>query len=234
MSRSRHKAKPHDPVSDAPPQCRLYLVTPPQFELEKFAGDLNAAFDGGDVAVVQLRLKDASDDAVKRAIERLMPIAHRYDVAFLVNDRPDIAAAMGCDGAHIGQDDMKYAAARALLGPDRIIGVTCHDSRHLAIEAAENGADYVAFGAFYPTTAKIAKGKPAPDLLTWWSQFMTVPVVAIGGIFPHNVAPLVQAGADFVAVISAVFYSDNGPTAAVKAMNEAINKAQGEINGGAQ
>ncbi|MCX8505945.1 MAG: thiamine phosphate synthase [Alphaproteobacteria bacterium] len=230
MSRSRNNAKPNAPESDAPHQCRLYLVTPPQFELEKFAGDLNAAFDGGDVAVVQLRLKDASDDAVKRAIERLMPIAHRYDVAFLVNDRPDIAAEMGCDGAHIGQDDMKYAAARAVLGPDKIIGVTCHDSRHLAIEAAEQGADYVAFGAFYPTTAKIAKGKPAPDLLTWWSQFMTVPVVAIGGIFPHNVAPLVQAGADFVAVISAVFYAESGPATAVKSLNAAIVDAKQSFN----
>ncbi|MDI9349781.1 MAG: thiamine phosphate synthase [Candidatus Symbiobacter sp.] len=215
----------NEPQSEPIP-CRLYLVTPPQIELEKFADQLTQAFDGGDVAVVQLRLKNAADDEVKRAIARLMPIAHRYDVAFLVNDRPDLAAAMGCDGAHIGQDDMKYAAARALMGPDKIIGVTCHDSRDKAITAAEQGADYVAFGAFYPTTAKIAKGKPKPEILTWWSDIMTVPVVAIGGIFPHNVPALVAAGADFVAVISAVFYAETGPKAAVKAMNEAIAAAR--------
>lgn len=206
-------------------RCRLYLVTPPKLDPAGFHDQLAAALDAGDVACVQLRLKDASDDEIRRAIDLLRPVAQDRDVAFIVNDRPDLAAQAGCDGAHIGQEDMPYAEARRLMGPDAIIGVTCHDSRHLALDAAEAGADYVAFGAFYPTTAKLAKGKPEPEILEWWADIMTVPVVAIGGIFPHNVAPLVLAGADFVAVISAVFYHEFGPAAGVRAMNAAINQA---------
>jgi thiamine-phosphate pyrophosphorylase len=174
---------------------------------------------------VQLRLKECDDETVRRAIERLKPIAHARDVAFILNDHPDLAAETGCDGAHVGQEDMPYEKARKLLGPDAIVGVTCHDSRHLAMEAAEKGADYVAFGAFFETTAKEPKGHPTPDILYWWNQIMTTPVVAIGGIFPHNVAPLVEAGADFAAVISAVFYNPEGPAAGVKAMNQAIADA---------
>src|SRR5262249_23667544 len=156
-----------------------------------FAEKLAAALDAGDVACLQLRLKGIDDDGFRRAIERLMPVAQSRDVAFIVNDRADLAAEFGADGVHIGQTDAPYAKARALVGPEAIVGVTCHDSRHLAMLAAEAGANYVAFGAFYPTRTKEPKGHPSPEILEWWSGLMVVPCVAIGGITPENCAPLV-------------------------------------------
>ncbi|MBX3506947.1 MAG: thiamine phosphate synthase [Parvibaculum sp.] len=204
--------------------CRLYLITPPRFEPRAFADTLKAALDAGDVACLQLRLKGENEappetDAIRRATEALMPLAQAREVAFLINDRPDLAAELGADGAHIGQTDMAYAEARKLLGPDRIIGVTCHASRHLAMEAGEAGADYVAFGAFYKTDTKEPISRAQPDILTWWSELFELPCVAIGGITPENAAPLVRAGADFLAVSSGVWSHEDGPAAAVRAMN---------------
>lgn len=169
---------------------------------------------------LQLRLKDASDDEILRAAERLMPIAQRADVAFIVNDRPDLAFKLDADGVHVGQDDASCAEARGLLGPDKIVGVTCHDSRHLAMEAAEAGADYVAFGAFYPTATKEAKSRAEPEILTWWQEIMQIPCVAIGGITVENAGPLVEAGADFLAVASGVWEHAQGPQAAVTMFNK--------------
>jgi thiamine-phosphate pyrophosphorylase len=200
-------------------RCRLYLITPPKLELKPFAETLKRTFDSGDVASLQLRLKEASEEEIRRAAEILMPVAQRAGVAFILNDRPDIAANIGADGVHIGQDDMPYAQARALMDPDRIIGVTCHDSRHLAIEAAEAGADYVAFGAFFATETKEAKTHADMELLEWWSETMVVPSVAIGGITVDNARPLVEAGADFLAVSSGVWNHTEGPEAAVRAFN---------------
>lgn len=201
--------------------CRLYLITPPALELVTFRDQLAAALDGGDVAAVQLRLKDADDAVLIRAIEALRPVAQSRGVAFLMNDRPDLAVAHGCDGAHVGQTDTPAAAARKILG-DLIMGVTCHDSRHLAMEAGEAGADYVAFGAFFPTATKEAPTRADPEILRWWSEMMEIPCVAIGGITAANCAPLVQAGADFLAVIGAVWNHPDGPAAGVRAMNAAI------------
>lgn len=200
-------------------RCRLYLITPPQFELRSFAEALRQALGAGDVASLQLRLKGVSDDEIRRAAETLMPIAQARDVAFIVNDRPDLVAELGADGVHIGQEDASYAEARAMVGPNRIVGVTAHDSRHLAIEAAEAGADYVAFGAFFPTTTKEAKAHADIELLRWWSELMVVPVVAIGGITVLNARPLIEAGADFLAVSAGVWAHPQGPDAAVKAFN---------------
>lgn len=208
--------------------CRLYLVTPPKLEIGPFAERLKAALGAGDVACLQLRLKDADDDEILRAAAALMPICMAHGVAFLVNDRPDLAKRVGADGAHVGQEDAPYAEARRLLGPDKIVGVTCHDSRHLAMEAGEAGADYVAFGAFFPTDTKAPKASASPELLAWWSELFTVPSVAIGGIAPANCAPLVQAGADFLAVVSAVWSHPEGPGAGVAAMNRAIAQASRE------
>jgi thiamine-phosphate pyrophosphorylase len=202
--------------------ARLYLITPPAFAPAAFADRLAEALDAGDVACVQLRLKDASDDEVKRAADALRPVAQERGVAFLMNDRPDLALATGCDGVHVGQQDASYAEARRVLGLGRIVGVTCHASRHLAMEAAEAGADYVAFGAFFPSATKAAKHRADPEILRWWSELMTVPCVAIGGITPENCAPLVAAGADFLAVIAAVWDHPEGPGAGVKAFLKAI------------
>lgn len=204
--------------------CRLYLVTPPALEPLPFRDQLAAALDAGDVAAVQLRLKDVDDDALRRAIDVLGPVAQSRGVAFLINDRPDLAVAHGADGAHVGQEDTPAAVARKILG-ELMLGVTCHNSRDLAFAAGEAGADYVAFGAFFPTATKQASTRAEPEILAWWSGLMEIPCVAIGGITAENCAPLVQAGADFLAVVGAVWGHPEGPAAGVRAMNEAIRRA---------
>jgi thiamine-phosphate pyrophosphorylase len=199
--------------------CRLYLISPPKLSAANFVTPLREALAGGDVASFQLRLKDAEDDAIRRAADLLRPIIQAHGAAFILNDRPDLAAELGCDGVHVGQDDASYADARAAMGPSRIVGVTCHDSRHLAVEAAEAGADYVAFGAFFPTRTKEPKTQADIALLNWWSDVMVVPAVAIGGITVANAPALVEAGADFLAVSAGVWEHAEGPEAAVKAFN---------------
>jgi thiamine-phosphate pyrophosphorylase len=200
--------------------CRLYLVTPPAI-LPGFADTLAAALDAGDVAALQIRLKDVPDDALQRAVEALRPVAQARGVALILNDRPDLAVALGCDGAHVGQEDTPAAVARKLLG-GLTMGVTCHGSRHLAMEAGEAGADYVAFGAFFPTGTKQVSAYADPEVLRWWSEMMALPCVAIGGITAENCFSLVQAGADFLAVVGAVWNHPDGPAAGVRAMNAAI------------
>jgi thiamine-phosphate pyrophosphorylase len=205
-------------------RCRLYLITPPRLDPAAFRDTLAAALDAGDVACLQLRLKDAAPDEVKRAVEALLPVAQARDVAFILNDDAALAARLGCDGAHLGQSDGDHAAARKLLD-GRILGITCHASRHLAMEAGELGADYVAFGAFFPTDTKETVHTADTDLLAWWSEMMEVPCVAIGGITAQNCAPLVRAGADFLAVVGAVWNHPDGAPAGVQAMNAAIAAA---------
>lgn len=270
--------------------CRLYLISPPALEIEKFSQQLKSAFDGGDVGAFQLRMKapvipakagilsaediedsrlrgndkQVSDDEILRAAEALIPICREYDVAFILNDSPELAKKCGADGVHLGQDDFlsspsqgeggemvessvenphpsflpkrekekkkTLAEIRKLIGNDVVIGVSCHDSRHLAMEAGEDGADYVAFGAFYPTTSKSAEalakyGTPDPDILNWWQTYMVLPCVAIGGINPLNCLPLVRAGADFIAVITAVWNHPESPKKAVEEFNKAIKDA---------
>ena len=201
--------------------CRLYLITPPVLAPATFRDTLAAALDAGDVAAVQLRLKNWADDDLRRAIDLLRPVAQSRDVAFLLNDRPELAVATGCDGAHIGQDDMKVPVARKLLG-DLTLGVTCHASRDLAMESGEQGADYVAFGAFFPSTTKEPPAMAEPEILAWWSGLMELPCVAIGGITAQNCRPLAEAGADFVAVSAAVWADPAGPAAAVRAFAAAL------------
>jgi len=205
--------------------CRLYLITPPSFELPAFADLLAQALDAGDVAALQLRLKDADDTTWRRAIDALRPVAQSRGVAFLLNDRADLVRKTGCDGAHVGQDDMPARAARAALGPELMMGVTCHASRDLAMQAGEDGADYVAFGAFYPSGTKQVTRLVDPEILRWWSELMELPCCAIGGITADNCAPLVQAGADFLAVVGSVWNHADGPAAGVRALNEAIRAA---------
>jgi thiamine-phosphate pyrophosphorylase len=199
--------------------CRLYIITPPSLDPKPFAETLKAALDGGDVACLQLRLKDVPEDEIARAADVLMPIAQSHDVAFILNDRPDLAGKLGADGVHVGQEDTPYVEARRLVGKDRIVGVTCHNSRHLAMEAGEAGADYIAFGAFYPTTTKDPKTSCEIEVLQWWAEVMTVPCVAIGGITVENAPPLVAAGADFLAVSNGIWAYKDGPAAAVRAFN---------------
>ncbi len=196
--------------------AQLYLITPPKIDLDVFADTLTNTLDAGEVACVQLRLKEVSDDDVKRACDRLRPIVQDRDIAFVLNDNPKLAKETGCDGVHVGQEDTPYKKAREIMGKDAIVGVTCHDSKHLAMVAGEQGADYVAFGAFFPTSTKEAKAKAESWILDWWTTMFEVPCVAIGGITPENCAPLVEAGADFLAVSGAVWNHPEGPEAAIK------------------
>jgi thiamine-phosphate pyrophosphorylase len=213
--------------------CRIYLITPPSLDPAPFADRLAAALDAGEpaaghdpaVAAVQLRLKDVDDDTWRRAIDVLRPVAQSRDVAFLLNDRADLVRESGSDGVHVGQEDMPARQARALIGPDAILGVTCKGSRDLAMRAGEDGADYVAFGAFFPSGTKEVTRFIDPEILRWWSELMELPCCAIGGITAENCAPLVQAGADFLAVVGCIWNHPDGPAAGVRALNAAIKVA---------
>jgi thiamine-phosphate pyrophosphorylase len=200
----------------------VYLITPEVFDPLPFADRLARALDAGDVAAVQLRLKNVDDAAWRRAIDALRPVAQARAVAFLLNDRADLVVSTGCDGVHVGQDDMPAAEARKLIGPELTLGVTCKDSRDLAMQAGEDGADYVAFGAFFPSTTKEVTVQADPEILSWWSELMELPCCAIGGITAENCPPLVSAGANFLAVVGAVWNHPDGETAGVKALNAAI------------
>ena len=200
---------------------RLYLVTPPLItNLSDFARTLEAVIKAGDVACLQLRLKDVADTVVLDAARALFPMAQDLGVACLINDRPDLAKLADADGVHVGQQDATIEFSRKTIGKDGILGVTCHDSRHLAMEAAEAGADYVAFGAFFDTATKVPSSRANPEILSWWQEVMEVPCVAIGGINPDNGEDLMRAGADFLAVCGGVWNWPAGPEAASAAFAE--------------
>jgi thiamine-phosphate pyrophosphorylase len=206
--------------------CRVYLITPPKLDPAPFAQLLASALDAGDVAAVQLRLKDVDHDTWRRAIDALRPVTQSRGVAFLLNDRADLVRGTGSDGAHVGQEDMPAKQARALMGLDATLGVTCKGSRDLAMQAGEDSADYVAFGAFFPSGTKEVTRFIDPEILRWWSELMELPCCAIGGITAENCAPLVQAGADFLAVVGAVWSHPDGPAAGVRGLNAAIAAAR--------
>jgi thiamine-phosphate pyrophosphorylase len=198
--------------------CQIYVISPPAIDVA-FADRLKSVFEAAPVAAFQLRLKGLLDEhAIARAGEPLQRLCADHDVAFIINDSMALAKRMGADGVHLGQSDGDPREARDLLGRDAQIGVTCHNSRHLAMEAGEAGADYVAFGAFYPTTTKSVDYHADPDLLTWWSGLFEIPCVAIGGITADNALPLIKAGADFIAVSGAVWNHPDGEVAGVRAL----------------
>ena len=214
-------------MGDGKEGCRIYLITPPKLDPGQFADALASTLDAGDVAAVQLRLKDVDDDTWRRAIDALRPVTQSRGVAFLLNDRADLVRATGSDGAHVGQEDMPAPQARAQMGPQATLGVTCKGSRDLAMQAGEDGADYVAFGAFFPSGTKEVTRFVDPEILQWWSELMELPCCAIGGITAENCAPLVQSGADFLAVVGCVWQHTDGPAAGVRALNAAIAAARG-------
>lgn len=184
--------------------AKLYLISPQEVG-GGFPDRLKAALAGGPVAAFQLRVKDVSEHELARLAEPLQRLCADAGCAFIVNDSMALAKRLGADGVHLGQSDGDPREARALLGPAAQIGRTCHDSRHLAMDAGEAGCDYVAFGAFYPTTTKPSHYRPKPEILSWWSSLFEIPCVAIGGITPDNAQPLIDAGADFIAVCQAVW-----------------------------
>ncbi len=200
--------------------CALYLISP-QGVGGTVPERLEAALEPGLASAFQLRVKDTPEHELARLAEPLQRICADAEVAFIVNDSIALAKRLGADGVHLGQSDGDVREARAVLGPSAQIGKTCHDSRHLAMEAGEAGADYVAFGAFYPTTTKPSHYRPDPSILSWWSTLFELPCVAIGGITPENGRPLVDAGADFLAVCQAVWGNDD-PSAAVRAFADVL------------
>lgn len=201
---------------------QLYLISPPEVG-GAFPDRLASALDAGTVAAFQFRVKGLDDHAAARLAEPLQRICADREVAFIVNDSVSLAKRLGADGVHLGQKDGAVRDAREELGKGVQIGVTCHNSRHLAMEAGEAGADYVAFGAFYPTTTKEVEHKAEPDILEWWQTFFELPCVAIGGITPETCAALAEAGADFIAAAGAVWNGDEA--AAVRAFNAALGLA---------
>lgn len=209
---------------DPPPECRLYLISPLAVDGD-FPERLARALDAGPVSAFQFRVKDVDQHEATRLAEPLQAICAARDVAFIVNDSISLAKRLGADGVHLGQEDGDPREAREVLGKDAQIGVTCHDSRDLAMVAGEAGADYVAFGAFFPTTTKEVKHTADLEVLEWWQAVFELPCVAIGGITPENCAPLVKAGADFLAVSGAVWNGDEA--AAVQAFARAIAAARG-------
>jgi thiamine-phosphate pyrophosphorylase len=202
-----------------PPACQLYLISPLDVA-GAFPERLERALAAGPVAAFQFRVKDIEQHEAARLAEPLLEICREREVAFIVNDSVSLAKRLKADGVHLGQHDGTVREARESLGREAQIGVTCHASRHLAVEAGEAGADYVAFGAFFPSPTKPSEHRPEPELLAWWSALMEIPCVAIGGITPENCAPLVAAGADFLAVSSAVWSGDEA--AAVYAFAEQL------------
>lgn len=223
MSQATEKTVNED--SEAATSCGLYAITPPAFRLAEFLPQLEEALETGKIASLQLRLKEAGDAEILAAAQAIRPLCHAHEVAFILNDAPHLLAESGADGLHLGQEDLAQSSVKAVreqIGPEPVLGITCHASLHLAMEAGEQGADYVAFGAFYPTTSKpIEKqekwGRPDANLLRRWSEMATLPCVAIGGITPENATPLVQAGADFIAVITGIWNHPQGPAAAIRA-----------------
>jgi len=206
--------------------CQIYLITPPQIaDMAAFCADLRAALTAAPVACLQIRLKEMNGDkmpnsAIIQATTAIKPICHEFGTLVIINDNPDIAKETHADGCHIGQNDMDYFSCRELLGGDAIIGVTCHNSKGLAFEAANAGADYVAFGAFFETLTKAAKHRADLEILEWWHEAVEIPSVAIGGITVDNAAPVIAAGADFIAVSSGVWAYPDGPVSAVSQFHQ--------------
>ncbi len=217
---------------DALRRCRLYIVSPRRVDPSAFAPTLVKALESGDVASFLLRLENMRDDEIMNAIDILMPVVQSRDVAFLLDGRVTLAKKMGCDGVHLNPNDMSIKDARAILGDEKTIGITCHDSKHLGMEAAERGADYVSFGPFFPprlpSSGPMATPRPlvSPEILSWWQETMNIPVVAAGGIRTPNCGELVKAGADFICTSTGIWEFPGGAAAAVRAFNDTISDAQ--------
>ncbi|WP_273144814.1 thiamine phosphate synthase [Oceanicaulis alexandrii] len=202
--------------------AELYLLTPPKIDAD-FADVLARTLDAGRVSALQLRLKEHSDAEIEALAPKLIEIAHQRGVSVILNDDPALAAKLGCDGVHIGQEDGSIRDARAVMGPKAIVGVTCHDSRHLAMTAGEQGADYVAFGAFFDTATKSPKTRADLDILVWWTELFELPCVAIGGITAENASELIAAGADYIAVCGGVWSHPDGPEAACAGLSQLLD-----------
>lgn len=201
---------------------QIYLISPPKIELESFSSRLELVLKTSLVPAFQLRLKDYPDSEVKKIASELNKICQANNCLFILNDSLDIALEINASGVHLGVDDGSISLARQKSPKNFIIGASCYDSRHLAMEAAEQGADYISFGAFFPSKTKKSQGSPGLEIIQWSSQFMNLPIVAIGGITDKNSSSLVKSGADFISVISYIWDCPDGEVAAVKRLNDSI------------
>ncbi|MCI4664421.1 MAG: thiamine phosphate synthase [Neomegalonema sp.] len=205
------------------PTPRLYLNTPLIFEPKPFADELAHALDAGDVACVRLRLKGASADELRFAIDALAPICHSRDTALILADHWRLAKEMGLDGVHLEENRTAVREARAELGPDAIVGASCGASRDAGMRAGEVDASYVSFGPIVADPA-LEAGDIAPlELFAWWQQMIEIPVVAEGGVTPEAAEKLAPY-ADFIAASKEVWKYEDGPAAAVRRYLEAISR----------
>lgn len=202
--------------------AELYILTPPRIDAD-FHQTLARTLDAGPVSALQIRLKDHTAEEIRALAPSLIDTARARGVAVILNDDPQLAAALGCDGVHVGQDDAGVKRARADMGPKALIGATCHDSRHLAMIAGEQGADYVAFGSVYETATKTPKSRASLELFTWWRELFELPSVAIGGITPANAKPVIEAGADYLAVCGGIWNDPDGPEHACDAFSRLLD-----------
>lgn len=207
------------------PQCQIYMISPLEVG-GGFPDRLDRALAAGEgiATAFQFRVKEVDQHEAARLAAPLQEICAAREVGFIVNDSVALAKRLRADGVHLGQSDGDVREAREELGREMQIGVTCHASRHLAMDAGESGADYVAFGAFFPSETKASDHRPEPELLHWWSSLFEIPCVAIGGISPANCEPLVKAGADFLAASQAIWGGDE--VAAMEAFREALARAR--------
>lgn len=205
---------------------KLYLISPPKFDLDSFAIQLENALATKQVPVFQLRMKDVPDQDIITAAQKLQKVCHKYQTNFILNDRLDLALKIKADGVHLGSDDGEINVARKKSPKNFIIGASCYDSKHRIMTASEEGADYVSLGTFFLSNTKNSSGKPTLELLKWCADYINVPVVAIGGINSDNCFDLVKNGADFLAVISDVWQNKNGADVGVNSLIKAINNAK--------
>lgn len=196
--------------------AQIYLISPPQIELKDFSLKLENALKTGFVPSFQLRLKNYSPSEIKKISQEIKKICDENNCLFLLNDFYEIALEVGASGVHVGIDDKKISQIRQNSPKNFVIGASCYDSKHLAMEAGEQGADYISFGAFFETQTKISRGKPTVEILNWASEILNLPIVAIGGINDKNCVELVKNGADFLAVISYVWQHPEGVEVAIK------------------
>ena len=205
---------------------KLYLISPPKFNLDDFSNQLEIALATKKVPVFQLRMKDVSDQEIIVAAQKLQKICHKYQTNFILNDRLELALKIGADGVHLGSDDGEISVARKKAPKNFIIGSSCYDSKHRIMVACEEGTDYVSLGTFFPSNTKNSSGKPTLELLKWCTDFINVPVVAIGGINSDNCLDLIKNGADFLAVISYVWQHRNGADVGINSLMQTINNAK--------
>jgi thiamine-phosphate pyrophosphorylase len=202
---------------------QIYLISPPKIELLNFSKRLEKALKTNLVPVFQLRLKEYSNFELTQIAKEIKKICDNNNCLFLLNDSLEIALNVGANGVHLGVEDGSILSARKNSPENFLIGASCYDSRHLAMKAGEQGADYLSFGAFFESKTKKSRGNPGLEILEWSNEILNLPTVAIGGITTDNCAPLVKSGVDFLSVISYVWNYPEGEKAALMKLSKVCN-----------